>query len=188
MNPETKFLNDYFADYQRILKSTDVNSEIIEFRDLALKTKLSGGKLIFAGNGASASIASHCALDYTKQAKIPAITFNDPSVITAFSNDCGYDNWILQALDGISSPNDLIILISSSGNSPNVVNAAKYCHEKNLGLVTFTGFGGNNALAKMGQINFFMDSSSYNIIECIHMIWLTMACDLIIGNNEYKPK
>jgi D-sedoheptulose 7-phosphate isomerase len=181
------FLNQYFNDYKKLLQNESINSQIVQFCELAIETKKNKGKLVFAGNGASASIASHCALDYTKQAKIPAITFNDPSVITAFSNDCGYHNWIKKSIEGLSHYNDLVILISSSGSSQNVVNAAHYCVENSIKLVTFTGFNGNNPLAKLGSINLFLDSSAYNIIECIHMIWLTMACDYIIGNNQYKP-
>ena len=81
---------------------------------------------------------------------------------------------------------DVLILISSSGNSPNVINAAKLANEKGINLITFTGFSKDNPLKKRGNINFWIDSKAYNVIEGIHQIWLLSICDLIIGKTEYS--
>jgi D-sedoheptulose 7-phosphate isomerase len=79
-----------------------------------------------------------------------------------------------------------VVLISSSGNSPNVVAAAKYAREHNLPVVTFTGFSPENKLKAEGDINFWLDSKAYNIIECTHMIWMTLVVDMLVGNAEYS--
>ena len=81
--------------------------------------------MIFIGNGASASLASHAATDFTKQAKIESIAFNDHNLITALANDYGYDNWVSKAIQYYVKPQDRVIFISVSGNSPNLVNGLK---------------------------------------------------------------
>ena len=142
--------------------------------------------MILAGNGASAAIAAHAAIDFTKQAGIQAVCFNEPSLITAFSNDCGYEHWIQQALEFYSQPEDVIVLISSSGRSPNIVNAARYAKRVGNPLVTFTGFSRENPVKLLGDINFWVDSQAYNIVENTHSIWLMMVCDLFIGKIQYS--
>lgn len=141
---------------------------------------------MFAGNGASASIANHASLDFTKQAKIKSVNFNESALITAFANDFGYENWIKKAIEYYGEQNDTLILISSSGQSSNVVNASKYAKQNDINLITFTGFDINNPLVMSGDINFWLDSKSYNIIEGVHQIWLLSICDLIIGKKEYS--
>lgn len=87
-------------------------------------------KIILVGNGASASISSHLAIDFTKAAGVRAINFNESSLLTCFSNDFGYENWITRALQYYLLPGDIVILISSSGKSKNIVNAAKFLKKK----------------------------------------------------------
>ena len=74
---DTEFLNDYFARYKRALHPSDLNTKLMRFRDLSERVKDNGNKLIFAGNGASASISSHAATDFTQHAKVRTICFND---------------------------------------------------------------------------------------------------------------
>jgi D-sedoheptulose 7-phosphate isomerase len=180
------FIQECLKKYRQALFETDVSKEMIAMRDLLVRTKESRGKMILAGNGASAAIAAHAAIDFTKQAGIRAICFNEPSLITAFSNDCGYEHWIRQALEFYSQPEDVIVLISSSGRSPNIVNAARYARSVDNPLVTFTGFSRENPVKSLGDINFWVDSKAYNIIENTHSIWLMMVCDLFIGKLKYS--
>ena len=183
---EKIFLESYFSQYQKAVFGQDVLPFILEFKALLKGTSAVGGKVVFAGNGASAAIAGHCALDFTKQARIRSQCFNESVLLTAFSNDCGYDQWIVRALEAYVDPQDLVVLISSSGNSPNVVNAGRYARETGLKLVTFTGFSSDNPLRALGDLNFWVDSRSYNLVECTHMFWLMAVCDLIIGKSEYS--
>ena len=180
-----KFLNDYFNEYNNLIYDRSIFTDIINSAELLRKIQKSNNKIILAGNGASAAIASHCALDFTKQAGVRAVNFNEASLLTAFSNDYGYENSIVQAIKFYADPGDVIILISSSGKSPNMVRAAKHSNSENYNLITFTGFSPENPLKQQGAINFWVDSKAYNIIECIHMIWLTSIIDSLIGEAEY---
>jgi D-sedoheptulose 7-phosphate isomerase len=182
---EHAWLDEYTEAYVSALRGHDVRPQVVAFRDLALKVKAGGGKLLFAGNGASASIASHGAVDFSKQGKVYARDFNEANLLTALANDYGFEQWMVRALDIYANPGDAVVLISSSGRSPNVVNAARFAKERGLSLVTFSGFAADNPLRQLGDINFWIDSRAYNIVECVHMIWLTMVCDLIIGQREY---
>ena len=180
------FLKNYFERYQKLLLNSDVSKEILQSRDLLIKTNNNGNKVVFAGNGASASIASHAALDFTKQGKIRSICFNDAAFITAYSNDFGYERWIEKAIESHCNKNDVAVLISSSGRSQNVVNAARYSQENGIRVITFSGFDIDNPLKQYGDINFWIDCKAYNIIENIHQIWLMSICDYIIGKAEYS--
>ena len=178
------FIKEYLEIYRDLL-SKDVSSEIIRLKEIMLETHSLGGKLIFAGNGASSSIASHCALDFSKQAKIKSLCFSDPSYITALSNDCGYEEWLKVALSHHLESSDLVILISSSGNSENIIRAAQFAREERATVAAFSGMKSNNRLRSLCDFDLWVDNMSYNVIENVHSIWLTIICDLIIGSREY---
>ena len=97
-------------------------------------------KILLLGNGGSAAMASHVSVDLTKQCGIRAINFNEADLITCFGNDYGYENWMKEAIKKYYDKGDLIILISSSGNSKNHVVAGNYCKKNKISLITFTGF------------------------------------------------
>ena len=140
------------------------------------------------GNGGSAAIASHVSVDLTKNAKIRSVNFNEADLITCFSNDYGYEKWIEKAIDFYADDKDILILISSSGKSPNMINACKAARNKKMSkIITFTGHDKDNPLSKLGDINFWIDSKAYNFVENIHQIWLLAITDLIIGKREYLP-
>lgn len=183
---EKNFLLDYYSECAEALLNTDVTQSAIDAKKTILQSQNNGKKLIFAGNGASASIANHASLDFTKQGKVKSVNFNESAFITAFANDYGYENWVEKALEFYAEEGDTLILISCSGTSKNVVNAAAYANKNNINLITFTGFSKNNPLKESGDINFWINSKSYNIIEGIHQIWLLSICDLIIGKTEYS--
>jgi D-sedoheptulose 7-phosphate isomerase len=107
-------------------------------------------------------------------------------MITCLANDYGYEKWMQKCLEYYASPNDLVFLISSSGQSQNVLNACNYANDNNITSITFTGFKTDNPLRKAGKINFWVDSKSYNIVENIHQIWILSIVDLIIGKSEYS--
>lgn len=172
--------------YRRNLFEQDVSSSLLATRDLLRELNSRGRKMILAGNGASAAICSHAALDFSKQARTRAVTLGDASAVTAFANDCGFECWICRALDLHADPGDVIVLISSSGRSPNIVNAARHAKQKGHPLVTFSGFDAGNPLRSLGDINFWVDSQAYNIVENVHSIWLMMVCDLLAG-TEIQP-
>ena len=125
MDTDKLFLNNYWREYENLIINERDDSKIISFRDAIKETVNKNGKLYFVGNGASASLSSHAATDFTKQAKIESIAFNDHNLITALANDYGYDNWVAKAIQYYVKPQDRVIFISVSGNSPNLVNGLK---------------------------------------------------------------
>jgi len=180
---DQSFLDNYFALYRRLLLKTDIKGKLLAFRDTCLEVKERRNKLIFAGNGASASIASHAATDYTQHGKVRAVAFNDHNLITAFGNDYGYEHWIARALEVYADPGDVVVLVSSSGSSPNIVNAAQYAREHDLRCVTFSGFSSNNPLRTLGEPNFWLDCNAYNVVESTHLIWILLVVNLLENDD-----
>ena len=185
---EKRWLAEYFERYRESVLGMDVADQLLELKEWMISTHARGRKVILAGNGGSAAIASHCAVDFTKNAGVRCVNFNEADLITCFANDYGYDQWLKKALEFYADNRDLVILISSSGKSPNIVNAARYAVERGLTVVTFTGFGNDNPLGSLGHLNFSLNSRAYNVIEMTHQIWLLAVCDLIIGNAEYPAR
>lgn len=181
-----EWLNEYYDRYRKALFELNVHSELEAFKKIALEVHQNNTKIMLAGNGASSTIASHAATDFTKQAKVRSICFTDPSLITAFGNDFGYENWVAEAIKAYYQPKDVVVLISSSGTSKNIVNAAKTAKELGLTVVTFSGFLENNPLKQFGDLNFWLPSKAYNIIENTHSIWITTVVDMILGKAEYN--
>jgi D-sedoheptulose 7-phosphate isomerase len=175
----------YFSQYRRLLDQSHWPALMECFQARVVEARAAGGKMMLAGNGASASIASHLATDFAKHGKVRAMAFNDANLITALGNDCGYENWIARAVEIYADPRDLLVLISSSGRSPNVVKAAHEAKARGLYVAAFTGFARDNPLGAAADINFWVDSRAYNIIECTHMILLAGIVDLLIGTPEY---
>ena len=144
------------------------------------------GKVIIVGNGGSAAMASHVAVDLTKAARIRAINFNESDLITCLANDFGYENWVAKAIEYYADANDLVILISSSGQSENILNGAKKAQSMKIPLITFSGFTAENPLRKLGEFNLWVNSSEYNIVEMTHHIWLLAIVDSIILSKKQK--
>jgi len=178
------FFKDYFKFMQGGMNSVNHNDLITAAEKIQAISQM-GNKLIIAGNGGSAAMASHVSVDFTKAAGIRAINFNEADLLTCFSNDYGYEQVFEKAVEFYGDERDLLILISSSGSSANVLNAAKRAKELNMGVITFSGFNSNNPLRQLGDINFWVDSKAYNIVEMTHHIWLLAIVDYIIGDIEY---
>lgn len=174
-----KFLNKFTNEFNKQVLNSD-SERLDELLHEINNVKKNNKKIIIVGNGGSAAIASHFSVDMTKVVGIRAINFNEPSILTCLSNDFGYENWVSKALEFYSENNDLVILISSSGKSKNIINGAETCNNRNLNLVTFSGFNKNNPLYKLGKINFCVESNSYNLIESTHQFWLLSIIDYLI--------
>ena len=171
----------YFKDYNQSIYDLLNNLEtslIDESVSLINTCKENGGKIYIVGNGGSSSIASHVSVDFVKVAGIPSETFNNTNLITCFANDYGHDNWVSAAIKAYTNKNDLMILISSSGTSKNMVNAAQHCNQNKKSLITLSGFSKNNPLSQLGNINIHINSESYNFIEMSHHIILLAIVDI----------
>ena len=125
-------------------------------------------------------------MDLTKNAGIECVNFNESDLITCFANDYGYENWIDKAVKFYGKKGDILILVSVSGSSPNVVKAAKNAKKHGIKtVITFTGSkNSNNKLKKNGDINIWIDSASYNIVENAHQFILLMIIDSIISEKN----
>jgi len=177
-----EFYNDYLKRMTDGLQGVDTNL-LEDAVNILLDVSGRGRKVIIVGNGGSAAMASHTAVDLTKNALIRSISFNDADLITCFANDFGYEKWVEKSLDYYADQGDCAILISSSGSSPNIVNAAKKAKEMGLTVLTFSGFSSDNELRGCGDLNFYVESEEYNIVEMSHHIWLLAIVDRIIDLN-----
>jgi D-sedoheptulose 7-phosphate isomerase len=183
-----KFLKDYLSDFSNLVHpSGDIISDLIQVRDAILSTNKNGCKIIIVGNGGSASMASHFSVDLTKNAGIRSVNFNEADLITCFANDYGFEQWVAKAVEFYGDDGDVLLAISSSGSSENMLNGCKAARGQNFSsVITFSGFDAVNPLRQLGNINLWVDSKAYNFVENIHQIWLLAVVDLIIGSREYS--
>tara|TARA_B100000809_G_C15030842_1_gene491896 strand:- start:130 stop:714 length:585 start_codon:yes stop_codon:yes gene_type:complete len=187
---ENKFIDNYFNDYNKLLLSNfdEVKKKLILIKKNFLQIKKNKKKIIIFGNGGSAAISSHFSVDMTKNANIRCINFNEPDLITCFSNDFGYDNWLSNSIKFYGDKGDILIAISSSGKSKNIINGCAAAKKKKFSkIITLTGYSINNPVMKKGDINLWINSKAYNFIENIHQFWLLLLVDLVIGKTEYLP-
>ena len=178
----------YFKTFYKELGIRALDADEKDLEDISqmiIDVKEKNSKIIVVGNGGSAGIASHLAVDFTKAVEIRAVTFNDSSLITCFGNDYGYENWVEKAIEFYGKQDDLIILISSSGQSENIVLGAKQALAMGLKVVTLSGFKEDNPLRCLGTKNLYTRSNVYNIVENIHQIWLTVVVDFIREATPY---
>jgi len=132
--------------------------------------------IIILGNGGSSAVASHISQDYTKQLTKRCFTFSDPSRLTCYINDYGMEAAYAKFLEEFSTPSTLVILISSSGESDNIYNAAAFCENTKVPFVVLTGFQENNKIredfSQSAEMEYWVASESYGVVECMHQIFL----------------
>ena len=173
---------NYFKDYLNKFSKTLMNyneESFLEIVKILKEIKNSKKKVILVGNGGSAAMASHVSVDLTKMCKIRAVNFNEADLLTCFSNDYGYENWVQKALSFYADKGDLLICISSSGQSMNIINGANFAKKIGCKVVTLTGFDKKNKLRKIGHTNIWVESQNYNFIEMTHHTWLLSIVDFI---------
>lgn len=126
-------------------------------------------KLLFIGNGGSASIANHQAIDFWHNGKVRATSFSDSSMLTCLSNDYGYDKVFSKPISSFAEEKDILLAISSSGKSKNILNGVEAARNKRCFIITFSGFHKQNPLRMRGDLNFYVPSESYGIVEVTHL-------------------
>ena len=172
----------YFLNYFETIAETinGIDPEALErAATMVRQAHDSGKKVILAGNGGSAAMASHVAVDLTKAAGIRAINFNEADLLTCFANDYGYEHWVARALGFYADPGDLAVLVSSSGASQNIVNGAEQASAMGLAVISLSGFSPDNPLRRLGDLNLWAPSDSYNIVEMTHHVWLLAIVDYL---------
>lgn len=165
-------------------KSLNVYEGIEKATQNIIAKSLAGNKLMFIGNGASASISSHMATDYWKNGGIRAISFNDSSLLTCISNDYGYKHVFEKPIEMFADEGDTLMAISSSGKSENILRATEAALSTNCQVITFSGFKNDNPLRTMGDYNFYVSSPSYGPVEIIHLSICHCICDAIIQEKS----
>lgn len=140
-------------------------------------------QLFFIGNGGSSAIASHMTADFMKNGGMNTYSLYDNAVTTCMGNDYGYAYIFSRPLEFLMRENDLLVAISSSGNSQNIVNAIKTAQAKGASVVTFTGFKADNSIKQMGNVNVYVPCEKYGIVESIHNLMLQEIVDLIMERD-----
>ncbi|MDN3508945.1 MAG: SIS domain-containing protein [Candidatus Neptunochlamydia sp.] len=164
-----------------IYSSTDQevtqNQALQIFHSLLLQTKENDGTVFVVGNGGSAGIASHFSIDLLNALKIPSQTLYDSNVMTCISNDYGYDQVFSRPLDLLLKRNDLLVCVSSSGNSQNILNAEAIAKSKDIPIITLSGFEPHNPLRSLGDLNLYLPIIDYGLVEMGHFFLLHTIVD-----------
>ena len=150
---------------------------------LIRRAREQGASVYLIGNGGSAAIVSHAKTDLLNVADVKAITLLEPAILTCLSNDYGYEQVFSRQIEVLANPDDILIAVSSSGQSENILNAAKVMLEKGANVITLTGFESDNPLRKMGQYNYWINSSNYTLVEIAHLFVLHHLADCL-SNKE----
>jgi D-sedoheptulose 7-phosphate isomerase len=184
-------LGRYFETLSRLISSTEATDRAGTRLPLeAAFDRVAGAahaahdgdnKIMFIGNGGSAGIASHLAIDFSKNGGLRALAFNDPSALTCLGNDLGYQNVFACQLDFHARAGDLLVAISSSGRSPNILAAVATARKRQVGVVTFSGFEEGNELRRAGDVNFYVRSGEYGFVEVAHLSLCHAILDLDAG-------
>lgn len=167
-------------------KKLALGEAVAAFHDEVALCAAAGRKVIYIGNGGSASIAGHMAADLWKNGGVKTLCFSEPSLLTCLSNDLGYENVFSAPTAAYADKGDVYVAISSSGKSPNILKAARAALKKGCVLVTLSGFERDNPLRKMGALNFYVDSMVYGVVETSHAALCHAVVDCVIKERSQK--
>ncbi len=184
----TDEITTYFTEIGRVCSSVSVSDGEGAPLDLAAgfhwigeharRAHAKGNKVILIGNGGSAAIASHEAIEFLKNGGVRALALNDGPTLTAIANDLGYANVFAEQIRMHGRPGDLLIAISSSGQSTNILKAVEAAREHKVDIATFSGFRPDNLLRGRGDVNFYVDSKQYGFVEIAHHALIQAILDL----------
>lgn len=174
----SKFFEDYKPSTPRIFFK--------KIQNLITNIRANNYRIFFFGNGASAAFANHMALDFSKNGKILSRSLSDSALLTALSNDYDFQTAMVEYLKIESvTKNDLVITISSSGNSQNIINVLNYCNDKKINTLALSGLKNNNKSIKTAKNSIYVPLKTYGMVECIHQIFLHLILDQSMGINEW---
>jgi len=184
-------LTDYIGELERIINtvvvsdnagnSLEVDEAISSMIKLMHSVRDASKKIIFIGNGGSAAIASHMAIDYSKNGRLPALAMNDGPALTCLGNDLGFENVFAEQIKLHGRKGDLLIAISSSGASQNITRAVAEGHNQECHVVTMSGFSPRNPLREQGAYNWYVPSSEYGFVELSHLTICHAILDIEMG-------
>ncbi|MFT5882557.1 MAG: D-sedoheptulose 7-phosphate isomerase [Crocinitomicaceae bacterium] len=148
----------------------------------------SGGKQYLIGNGASAAFADHMALDWTKNGGVPTMSFASAALLTAMGNDLGFEEVFSAPLSWYAKRGDLLVTISSSGNSENILRAIDAARTLGMSVVTLSGLKPDNRSRQLGDLNFYVPAKTYGVVECAHQLLLHLWLDKFTDVSEWNSE
>jgi len=161
----------------------ELSKGLLTATELIVTQTATGRKVMFIGNGGSAAIASHQAVDYWKNGGMRAIAFNDSSLLTCISNDFGYPQVFVKPVEMFADPGDVLVAISSSGRSENILSAVNAARKKGCKVITMSGFAADTPLRLGGDLNFYVASDSYGYVEIVHLTLCHCILDTIMSRR-----
>ena len=193
MQETQAFFQRYLQDFTDAMMSIEASQSdqsclpakaLEEIRQWLLQLQASGQKIMIIGNGGSAGVASHMGIDFWKNGNVRCLTFNDGALLTCLSNDYSYEEAFAAAVNQFGDQGDLLIAISSSGSSRNILNAAELAAKKGIRVITCSGFQPDNPLRKIGDVNFYVPSFSYGFVETIHQLIIHAMLDVKLYHDD----
>lgn len=189
MNPSiNQVWLDHLAAHPQEVLCSGTDGEALSLSDVLeaavarlLAARAAGRKVLVVGNGGSAAIASHLQTDLCHSLKIRGLVFNEPPLLTALANDNGYENAFQRLVDLWADPQDVLVAISSSGRSPNILNACAAARSRGVWILTLSGFGADNPLRSRGDANLYVAHSSYGPVESAHAVLVHELTDRVLA-------
>lgn len=189
--------NVYINELIEMLESVEVwcgtSQEISDYDygielliEMFTRHKETDSQVFFVGNGGSSAIASHMTADFMKNGGMNTYSLYDNAVTTCMGNDYGYEHIFARPIDFLAREGDLLVAISSSGKSQNIINAIEIAQKKKVEIITFTGFEPNNKVKKMGILNVYVPCKRYGIVESIHNLILQQIVDMIMERDGVR--
>lgn len=196
-NPPKLAATAYLGQVSDLLKSiqaTDRQGTVLSLdagveRAVAiiLSIKANSGKAMVIGNGGSAAIASHMQSDLCQPVGLRAMVFTETPLLTALSNDHGYNYAFEQALELWADAGDLLIAISSSGQSESIIRAVQAAAARKCRIITLSGFNADNQLRGLGEMNFYVSSAEYGYVESVHSVLTHLLTDYAVSARAEEP-
>lgn len=190
---DNKYINELIETLQKTeiwsgtdAKCPDYDAGIKLLVELFTRHKECGSQLFFIGNGGSSAIASHMTADFMKNGGMNTYSLYDNAVTTCMGNDYGYDYIFSRPMEFLTRKNDLLVAISSSGNSANIIHAIETAKMKGASVITFTGFDSRNQARRMGDVNVYVPCKKYGIVESIHNLILQQIVDIMMERDGVR--
>lgn len=171
-------LNTRYQDSDQ--QESALESGITQIVNCIKQAKAEERSVYVIGNGGSAGIASHFVIDLVNTARLSAHCLQEPATLTCLSNDYGYESVYLKQLEVHIKAGDVLIAISSSGKSQNILHAVQFAKQKKASVITLSGFAENNPLCQSGQHNLYVNSKEYGPVEVAHMTLCHMISDFLL--------
>jgi D-sedoheptulose 7-phosphate isomerase len=185
-----QLLNDYLLN-SHITDNAGTSLSLNEGSQQAIDMLLAAGeigKIMIIGNGGSAAIASHAHNDLSKMVGVKAMVFTEVPLLTALSNDIDYVEAYERQIQMWATSDDLLVAISSSGKSENILRAVRAASAQQCPVITFSGFHPDNPLRKLGTLNFYVPSDMYGFVELGHQTLIHFLTDTASVQHQQRKQ